>query len=109
MKRLSKSIAGGVLIPLILVAIPLLVESCCVSVLRKLDNFGWAGALGRAYILLIAFPSLILPFPKSDSPDPNAGIIRLLLFATAILMDVFVYSLLTYAVLRRRERRTRLS
>lgn len=109
MKHLSKSIAGGILIPIILIAIPLLIQGYCVPVLERLDGHGWAGSLGKIYISLVAFPFLILPFPKSDSPDPNAGTVRLLLSVTAILMDVFVYSLLTYAVLRWREHRARLS
>ena len=54
-----------------------------------------------------AFP-LDIPgpfFPESDSPDPYAPLIRNLLYLTAILIDVLVYSLLTYVVLSWRERR----
>jgi hypothetical protein len=109
MKRFLKSVAGGILIPTALLAIPLLIESCCVSVLERLDNFAWARALGHIYLLLVAFPLLVLPFPKSDSPDPNAPAIRMILYGAAIFMDVFVYSVLTYAVLKWRQRRARLS
>ncbi len=99
MKRLLQCLAGGVLIPLLTIAVALIVG--LVVELSPSDG------LLTALLYPTAFPlGLLSPFfPESDSPDPNAPFIRSLLYLTAILMDVLVYSLLTYVVLRWREKR----
>jgi len=87
MKRLLKSALGGILISSALVSVPLLLENCCLSVLERLDKIPWLASLGRFYFGLFLFPFLILPAgPKSDSPDPNAPMIRDILLVSAILM-----------------------
>ena len=99
MKRLLQCLAGGVLIPLSTLAVAMVVGA--VVEVRPGD---W---LATALVYPSAFPLGILGpfFPESDSPDPNAPLIRGLLYLTAILMDVVVYSALTYVVLSWRERR----
>src|SRR5438067_12454157 len=94
MKRFLQCLAGGVLIPIVWFGVAALVAGGLK--LRPSDG------LMSALIYPVAFPLKILSpyYPQSDSPDPNAPQIRSLLDLTAILMDVIVYSLLTYVVLR---------
>ena len=100
MKRLLQSIAGGFLIPA-----SLLVIAAIIGGTFELDKFG------AAFIYLAAFPLVpIAPFlPASDSPDPNAPLIRVALYLSALLCDVIIYSLVTYTFLWWRAKRRRLA
>jgi len=59
---------------------------------------------------LFGWPLLLIePFvPASDSHDPHASFIRLVLYFVALLLDVLAYSLLIYGVLCWRAKQTRL-
>ena len=67
----------------------------------------WVAAI---FGYLFVWPMLLLrPFmPASDSPDPNAPFIRIVLYLSGLLLDILVYSLLIYVILRWRSRRNRL-
>lgn len=107
MKRLFKSALGGILIPPALLAPLILLENCCLTLLERLDKIPSLASLGNAYLFLVLFPFfLFAPFePGSDSPDPNAALIREAILIAAILTDFVVYSFLTYLVLTWRGRR----
>jgi hypothetical protein len=77
-------------------------ESCCFDVLEGLGkSTTWLALLGDTYVDsdLLAFPLDILGPLFPVNPDPNAPAISMGLFLAAVLVDVLVYSLLTYGCL----------
>ena len=90
MKRIALSIICGVLFPLL-----------CLAAGFPLDE-GGHGRLATVFLGLAAWPAaLVSPFaPGSDSPHPNAGLMRVALYSAAMLLSVIAYSLLAYFLLR---------
>ena len=99
MKRLTLSITCGVLFPLL-----------CLAVGFTLDEGGHE-RLANVFLYPAAWPmALVSPFaPGSDSPNPNAGLIRVALYSAAMLLSVAAYSLLAYVLLGWRAKRKRLA
>lgn len=99
MKRLLQSIAGGFLIPALLLVIAAIIGGTF-----EFDR------LGAVFVYLAAFPLVPIGhfLPASDSPAANAPLIRIALYLTALLCDIIIYSLVTYIFLWWRARRRRL-
>src|ERR1700730_4247105 len=94
MKRILKAIAivisvwlsMGILAWLIVDVIGWQIPEWVVTILSYL--FGWP--------LLLLNPLI----PASVNPNPNAFLVRNLLYVLAVILDLTLYSLLAYAVLR---------
>jgi uncharacterized membrane protein len=99
MKRILKAIAITLSLPILLGVIAWLI----------VDVLGWDVPEWVVTILgyLFAWPLLLLGplIPASDSPVPHAPLMRSVLYLVAVLLDVFVYTLIIYAVLYWREKR----
>jgi hypothetical protein len=100
-KRLLDSIIGGVFIPWSLFLLGDLADRWI-----GFDQYEWLSAVTNISLGLIAWPLVIVaPFmPGSNSHSPYASSIQIILLVAAILMDVLVYSALTYLFLRWRAR-----
>jgi hypothetical protein len=99
MKRLSLSIVCGVLFPLL-----------CLAIGFPLDEGGHE-RLANVFLYPAAWPvALVSPFaPGSDSPNQNAGLIRVALYLAAILLSVAAYAVLAYVLSGRRAKRKHLA
>lgn len=99
MKRLILSIICGVTFPLL-----------CLAVGFPLDEGGHE-RLATVFLALASWPVALFSLFAlgSDSPNPNAGLIRVALYSAAMLLSVAVYSLLAYALLRWRAKAKRLA
>lgn len=60
-----------------------------------------------ALTYLFGWPLLVLGrfIPASDSPDPNAPLIRMILYTAAVLCDFVVYCFVIFVILSRRAKR----
>jgi hypothetical protein len=98
MRLLLRAVTVTLLVPILLGGLAWL----CVDVL------GWEVPEWAVTIIgyLFAWPLLLLgPFiPASDSHAPHAPLIRNVLYLVAVVLDVFVYTLLIYVVLYWREK-----
>jgi hypothetical protein len=106
-RRLLLSLAGGILIPLVLGVSSVFL----MDVVYAQWGITWLDWVAWGFLLLVGWPLILVgPFlPASDSLDPNAPAIRSALFIVGLLLDIFAYSLLTYLILRYRSGRGRLA
>lgn len=101
MRRVLLSIAGGLLIPILILMIGWML-------LEVLDVQGpeW---IGQYLFIPITWPLVLLGplFPASDSAYVFAPAIRIILFFVAILFNILLYSALSYVILWRRANQKR--
>ena len=102
MKRILLSLAGGIIIPILLVSLAWLLLD-----IFDMQGPGWFGEL---LFTPITWPLTLLGpfFPKSDNPAPYTPMARITLFLLAMLLNILLYSSLTYIVISWRARHRRL-
>ncbi len=95
MKRLLQSLVGGV-------AITCLLLISLGTVLTLTSSEVW-----EAFAYLVRWPHIVLGpyFPPEYSNDPSTPLIRQVLMAGMLVCNVFLYSALTYVVLKWCDRR----
>jgi formate/nitrite transporter FocA (FNT family) len=100
MKRLLLSIAGGVLIPILAFGGAVLIGES--------PNLRW---LSRAFVWAFGWPLALLKplMPNSENASHIAALTRLALYLATPVLDVPVYSLLTYILLSWRAKQRRFS
>jgi hypothetical protein len=103
MRRLLLSIAGGVLIPILIFGGALLG-----ALVAHLWHITW---LGESFLWLIGWPlALLKPLtPSSEDTSSTAAHIRLAVYLATPILDFLAYSLLTYTVLWWRAKQKRFS
>jgi hypothetical protein len=107
MKRIYISIAGGILVPLLLGISSVFL----MDVVYEQWNLTWLDWLAKTLLAMVAWPLVLVGplMPASDNPNPMAPNIRMALIIVAMVLDIVTYSFLTYLVLTYRARRKSLT
>ena len=100
MKRILKSVAGGILLPLLLFFLAMAGDTSDVEWLERAAFVPFAAVIWPLFIFTPLFP----PPPECPSCVPTLSAV-----ASSVVVDFIVYALITYTALRLYERRNPVS